>query len=87
MPSLALIGQQIKEKQRGHIVPLNRVKPMYDRRMLVISSKDMEATEFDPMRKATEAIDVGERVIRYVRNNRRDFLKDKNSEGFFIMRF
>ena len=27
---------------------------MYDRRMLVISSKDMEPTEFDSMRKAAK---------------------------------
>ena len=47
---------------------------MYDRRTLAISSKDMEPTEFDSMRKAAETISVGEGVIRYTRNNGRDFL-------------
>ena len=32
-------------------------KPMYDRRMLVISSEDMEPTTFDCLRKAAKAID------------------------------
>ena len=51
-------------------------KPMYDRRTLITSSKDKEPTEFDSMRKAAEAIGVVERVIRYARNNGRDFFKD-----------
>ena len=53
---------------------------MYDRRMLVISSEDMEPTEYDSMRKAAKAIGVGEGVISYARNNGRDFLKHKNSK-------
>ena len=57
-------------------------KPMYDRRTLIISSKDMEPTKFDSMRKAAKAISIGEGVIRYVKNNGRDFLKDKNSKFF-----
>ena len=57
-------------------------KPMYDRRALVISSKDMEPTEFDSMRKAAKAISVREGVNRYARNNGRDFLKDKYSNVF-----
>ena len=59
-------------------------KPMYDRRTLVISSEDMEPTEFHSMRKAAKAISTGEGVIRYARNNGRDFLKDKNAKLFFI---
>ena len=50
---------------------------MYDRRTLVISSNDMEPTEFDSMRKPAKAISVGEGAIRYAKNNRRDFFKDK----------
>ena len=59
-------------------------KPMYDGRTSVYSSEDMESTEFHPMRKAAKAISVGEWVIRYVRNNGRDFLKDRNAKVFFI---
>ena len=33
-------------------------KPMYDRRMLVISSEDMEPTTFDSLRKAAKAISM-----------------------------
>ena len=50
-------------------------KSTYNRRTLPISSEDMEPTEFHSIRKATKAIGVGERVIRYARNNGRDFLK------------
>ena len=57
-------------------------KPMYDRRMLAISSKDMEPTKFDSMRKATKAVGVGEGIIRFNRNNGRDFIKDQNSKVF-----
>ena len=55
---------------------------MYDRRTLAISSKDMKPTEFDSTRKAAKAIGVGEGVTRYVKNNGRDFFKDKNSKVF-----
>ena len=51
-------------------------KPMHDRRTLITFSEDMEPTEFDSMRKAAKAIGVVERVIRYARNNGRDFFKD-----------
>ena len=57
-------------------------KPVYDRRRLVISSEDMEPTEFDSMEKAAKAIGVGEGVTRCVKNNGRDFFKDKNSKVF-----
>ena len=35
-------------------------KPMYDRRTLIISSGDMEPTEFDFIRKGAKAIGIGE---------------------------
>ena len=57
-------------------------KPMYNRRTLRISSKDMEPIEFDSIRKVAKAIGVGEGVIRYARNNGTDFLKDKKSKVF-----
>ena len=53
------------------------VKPMYDRRTLVIFFEDMEPTEFHSMRKAAKAVGIGEGVIRYVRNTGRDFLRTK----------
>ena len=59
-------------------------KPMYNRRTLIISSEDMEPAKSDSMRKAVKAIGVGEGVIRYARNNRRDFFKNKNANMFFI---
>ena len=55
---------------------------MYDRRTLVISSKDMEPTEYQTMRKAAKATGVGEGVISYARNNGRDILKHKISKIF-----
>ena len=59
-------------------------KPVYDRRRTsVISSKDMKPTEFESMRKAAKAIGIGQGVIRYVRNNGRNFLKDKNGKVFY----
>ena len=39
----------------------------------------MKPTKFDSMRKATKSIDIGEGVIRYVRNNGKDFIQ--RSEG------
>ena len=59
-------------------------KPMYDRRMLLIFSEDMEPTEFHSRSKAAKAIGIGEGVIRYARNNGRDFVKDKSAKVFFI---
>ena len=50
-------------------------KAMYDRRTLVISSKDMEPTTFDSLRKAAEAIDVTYGALRYAKNKERDFVK------------
>ena len=50
-------------------------KPMYDRRTLMISSEDMEPTEFASMRKASKATDIFYRALRYTRNKIRDFVK------------
>ena len=50
-------------------------KLLYDRRSLVVSSNDMEPTKFDSMRKTAKAIGVGEGVIRYARNNGRDYVR------------
>ena len=58
-------------------------KAMYDRRTLVISSKDMDPTEFNSMRKAAKAIGVGELVIRHARNNERDFLNPIHTGVFW----
>ena len=62
-------------------------KPLVERRQLVVSLKGMEPTKFDSMRKAAKAIGIREGVIRYVRNNGRDFIKrseDENVKVFFI---
>ena len=56
----------------------------------MVSSKGMEPTKFDSIRKAAKAIGVRQGVIRYARNNGRDFIKrfeDENVKVFFIMWF
>ena len=61
-------------------------KPMVKKRALVVSLESIEPTKFDSMRKDAKAIGVGEGVISYVRNNRRDFVKrfeDENVKVFF----
>ena len=50
-------------------------KPMYDRRMLVISLEDMEPTIFDSLRKAAKSIGVTYGTLRYVKDKERDFVK------------
>ena len=58
-------------------------KPLCKRRALVVSSEDMEPAKFHLMRKA---IGVEEGVIKYARNNERDFVKrfeDENVKGSF----
>ena len=52
-------------------------KPMYDRRMLVISSEDIKPTTFDSLRKAAKAIGVSYSALRYAKDKERDFVKDK----------
>ena len=51
-------------------------KPMYDRRMLVISSEDMEPTTFNSLRKAAKAICVTYGTLIYTKNKERDFIKE-----------
>ena len=48
---------------------------MYNRRKLVISSEDMKSTTFDSLRKASKAISVSYRALRYAKNKDRDFVK------------
>ena len=62
-------------------------KPLIKRRVLVVSSNDMEPTKFDSIRKAAKSIRVVEGVIRSARNNGRDFVKKfegKRVKVFFI---
>ena len=62
-------------------------KPLVKSRALLVSSEGMEPTKFDSIRKAVKTIGVGEGVIRYARNNRRDFDKrfeNENVKVFFI---
>ena len=60
-------------------------KPFIERRALVVSSNDMESTNFYSM--AAKSIGVGEGIIRYARNSGRDFVKkfeDERVRVFFI---
>ena len=41
----------------------------------MVSSEDKEPTTFSSMREALKAISMGERVIRYMWNNGRDFIR------------
>ena len=50
-------------------------KPMYDRRTLTISSKDLEPTTFDSLRKAAKAISISYGVLIYAKNEERNFVK------------
>ena len=50
-------------------------RPMYDRRMLVISSEDMEPTTFDSLRKAAKAIGTAYGALRYAKVKERNFVK------------
>ena len=59
-------------------------KPLVERRALVVSSNDMEPTEFHSMREATKVIGMGERVIRYARNNGRDFMRKIEDESITV---
>ena len=43
--------------------------------MLVVSSEDMESAMFSSIMEAMKAIGMRERVIRYMRNNGRDFVR------------
>ena len=62
-------------------------KPLVERRELVVSSNDMEPTKFHFMREAAKAICVGEKIIRYARNNRKYFVRKiecRTVKVFFI---
>ena len=61
------------------------LKPLIERRALVVSLNDMEPTKFDSMRKAAKSIGVGEGVIRYARNNERDFIKKFEDESVTVV--
>ena len=50
-------------------------KPMYDRRMLVISSEDMEPKMFDSLKRAFKATGVSYGASRYAKNKGRGFIK------------
>ena len=56
------------------------LKPLVERRVLLVPSNDMEPTKFDSMRKAAKSIGVVEGVIRYARNNGRDFVQKFEGE-------
>ena len=50
-------------------------KPLKVMTALVVSSEDMEPTMFSSIREATKAIGMRERVIRYMGNDGRDFVR------------
>ena len=58
-------------------------KPMYDRRMVEISSEGMEPATFDYLRKAAKATSVLYGTLRYAKNNGKDFVK-KDGKMFEI---
>ena len=49
-----------------------------------MSSNDMKPIEFHSIRETTKAIGMGERVIRYARNNGGDFVKKYEDENFKV---
>ena len=55
-----------------------------NRKVLVVSLEDMEPTTFGSMREATRAIGVGGRVIKYVRNNGKDFVRQSGGRSFRV---
>ena len=58
-------------------------KPMYDRRTLTISSKDLEPTTFDSLRKASKATGISYGVLIYAKNKERNFVKS-NEKIYYI---
>ena len=50
-------------------------KPLYYGKSLTVSLNGMEPAMFDSIWKASRAIGVGEGVIRYARNNGRDYVR------------
>ena len=53
-----------------------RFKTLIVRRKLVVSAEDMEPTTFDSLRKAAQALSVGEKVIRYDKEKNRHFFQE-----------
>ena len=53
---------------------------MYNRRMLVISSGDMEPTTFNSLRNVSKDIGVSYRALRYAKNKDKDSVKKKKDE-------
>ena len=51
------------------------LKPMYDKRTLIISSEDMETKTFNSLRKASKATSISYRALRYAKNKERHFIK------------
>ena len=51
------------------------LKPLYDRRSLIVSSEDMEPTEFGSMRRTAKAIGVNEGSVRYAKKIEKTFLR------------
>ena len=50
-------------------------KPMYDRRMLMISSEGMSPTTFDLLRKASKAAGISYGILRYAKNKESNFIR------------
>ena len=59
-------------------------KPLKVRIVLVVSSEGMEATTFSSMRETMKAIGMGEKVIRYTKNNGRDFMSRFESRSIWV---
>ena len=71
-------GEKFKGRNNYALIDLKDkfgFNPLIERRALVVSLEDMELTKFDLIRKAAKAIGIGDGIIRYVRNNGRDFIK------------
>ena len=81
-------GKGFKERKNCTLRDLKAkfgFKRLVERRVLLVSSEGMERIKFDSMRKATKDIGIGEGVIRYARNNGRDFVnrfEDENVKVF-----
>ena len=82
-------GKGLKGRNNYALKDLRSKFGFKPRRALVVSLEDMEPNKFDSMTKAVKAIRVEEGVIRYARNNGRDFIKRFDGEApsikvFFI---
>ena len=77
-------GKGFKDRNMlKHLKAMFGFKPLKaDRIMLVVSSEDMEPTQFASMSETMKAFSMGEKVIRYTRNNGRDFMRKIEGEAF-----